>query len=153
MEMLLERDRRFSTMALSLLMLALILIGAACTVDELPPAAEPTNVPTTDNKTAPVILDIKFFAAQPKTIKLGENAALSWQVAGASSLSIDPDIGSVKESSGSTSISPKATTLYTLRASDGLKDIPAIPGNSQDGRWSDCLAPKRFRKHYARADI
>jgi hypothetical protein len=115
-----ERKRRYISPAISILILILILVGASCKADELQQPAEPQhNLPVTDNKTAAVTLDIISFIAQPKTIKSGEQTVLSWKVTGANSLSIDQGIGNISQSSGSLSISPKTTTLYTLTASDG----------------------------------
>lgn len=70
-----------------------------------------------------MLLNIKSFQAQPKTIKAGETTILAWDVTGASSLSIEPVIGHVSGNSGSISIAPKETTLYTLKVSDGQFEI------------------------------
>jgi len=125
--MLFKLDRRYSLFALLLLVSLLFLGGTSCTVEESPGQVNPpiVNPSVTDNTTAPVLLDIKSFAALPKTIKLGENTVLSWKVSGASSISIDPAIGSVTGNSGNVSISPQGTTLYTLRASDGRYEVSA----------------------------
>ena len=64
-------------------------------------------------------LEIKSFQAEPKRIKLGESTTLSWDIAGANSFIITPDIGIITGNSGSAVISPKGTTLYTLKATDG----------------------------------
>lgn len=106
---------------LSLLSLAL---AASCTVYKTPD-------PASDNATMPAdaapatLLDIKSFQAQPRTIKAGETTTLAWNVSGASSLSIEPVAGIVSGNSGSFSISPGETTLYTLKASDGRLEIMA----------------------------
>jgi len=102
----------------------LILIGTSCTVDELPqPVDNPANLPASYNNITCVILDISSFVAQPKTIILGEQTVLSWKTVAATSLSIDPDIGSISVDSNSITVTPKATTLYTLRASDGCYEV------------------------------
>ncbi|MCX6674717.1 MAG: PKD domain-containing protein [Methanothrix sp.] len=41
---------------------------------------------------------------------------LSWNVSGASRVEIQPDVGEVTADEGSTSVSPKKTTVYTLKA-------------------------------------
>jgi hypothetical protein len=64
-------------------------------------------------------LEIKSFQAQPKRVKLGETTTLSWDMAGATSFTISPDIGIITGNTGSAVISPKGTTLYTLKATDG----------------------------------
>jgi RHS repeat-associated protein len=55
------------------------------------------------------------FSATPESIALGQASMLQWTSTDAESLSITPDIGDVA-ASGSQSISPQATTTYTLTA-------------------------------------
>jgi len=122
--MLFKLERRHISSAILILILTLILVGTSCTMDELPqPIENPANPPIADNSTTCVILDISSFVAQPKTIILGEQTVLSWKAVGATSLSIDPGIGSISVDSQSITVSPKATTLYTLRASDGCYEV------------------------------
>jgi len=108
-----------------MLLAPLLLIGTSCTIDESPPQVNPAkiNPAVTGNTTAPAMLDIKFFTAKPKTIRPGESTILAWNVDGVSSLSIDPAIGSVTGNTGNVTISPRETTLYTLKASDGHNEI------------------------------
>jgi len=124
-DMLFESKRRYSPFTVALLVSLLLLTGTACVIDEMPVPANPpaVNPGVTGNTTAPATLDIKSFTAHSKTIKLGEDTVLAWKVAGASSLSIDPSVGSVTGNSGSVVISPRETTLYTLKASDELHEI------------------------------
>jgi len=122
--MLFELERRHISPAISIFILMLILIGTSCTVDELPqPVDNPANPPVSNTNTTCVILDISSFVAQPKTIVLGEQTVLSWKTVAATSLSIDPGIGSISVDSNSITVTPKATTLYTLRASDGCYEV------------------------------
>jgi len=125
--MLFDLERRNSLLTISLLVSLLLAVGASCTVNELPVQVSPPKInhAVSDNITPPAVIDIKSFAAQPKTIKLDENTVLAWKVDGASSLSIDPAIGSVTGNTGNVSVSPRETTLYTLRASDGRNEISA----------------------------
>ena len=118
--MLFDVDRRYSLLIFSLMVILMLLIVASCTVNELPAQENPANVTpaVTSNITNPSMFGINSFTAQPETIKPGETTILSWKVTGASSLSIDPDIGSVTGTSGSVSIAPQGTTLYTLTACD-----------------------------------
>ena len=62
---------------------------------------------------APVIAT---FAANPNAITLGGATTLNWSVAGATSLSISPDVGPV--TGNSLTVSPAATTTYTLTATN-----------------------------------
>jgi len=122
--MLFELERRHISPAISILILMLILIGTSCTVDELPqPVDNSANSPVADNSITCVILDISSFVAQPKTIIEGEQTVLSWKTVAATSLSIDPGIGNISVDTQSITVSPKATTLYTLRASDGCYEV------------------------------
>jgi hypothetical protein len=62
---------------------------------------------------APVITS---FTASPGTIVSGGSSTLSWDVEGATSVSIDNDVGSVNPSSGTEVVSPDETTEYILTA-------------------------------------
>lgn len=59
---------------------------------------------------------ISSFAADPATIQPGGSATLSWTVTGADALSVAPEVGAVTGSA--TTVSPAATTTYTLSASN-----------------------------------
>ena len=58
---------------------------------------------------------ISSFAASPPSINQGQQATLSWNVSGATTLTIQPDIGSVGPT-GSLTLAPNATVTYTLTA-------------------------------------
>src|SRR5699024_1745488 len=60
---------------------------------------------------------IAGFSAEPEGIELGESSTLTWNVEGATSVSIHPGIGDVN-SDDSTEVSPSETTTYTLRAAN-----------------------------------
>ncbi len=125
--MLLKLDWRYYLTTVSLLALLCLAFAVSCAVDKtsLPanPASENATIPV--NATTATALDIKSFQAQPRTLKAGETSTLTWNVSGASSLSIEPVTGIVSGNSGSFSISPGETTLYTLKASDGRLEIMA----------------------------
>ena len=59
---------------------------------------------------------INSFTSSPLTIATGNQATLSWTIAGATSASIFPGIGTVNATSGSQQVSPATTTTYTLTA-------------------------------------
>jgi hypothetical protein len=65
------------------------------------------------------VLDIKSFQAQPKHVTPGENTTLSWDVAGATAISIEPSVGNVSGNTGNIVVSPTETTLYSLQVTDG----------------------------------
>ena len=119
--MLLKLGWRYYLTAISLSLLLSLAFLISCSATETPLPANHVN----DNTTIPIdttpatLLYIKSFQAQPKTVKAGETTIIAWNVTGASSLSIEPDIGPVSGDTGNISITPKETTLYTLKASDG----------------------------------
>lgn len=68
---------------------------------------------------------INSFDAGPESIKPGEFSVLSWEVSGATNVTIEPGPGAVN-SSGSLSISPSETTTYKLIASGDGKEKVAM---------------------------
>jgi hypothetical protein len=60
---------------------------------------------------------INSFTATPATIDAGASSTLSWTTTGASTVSISPNVGATP-TSGSVSVTPAATTTYTLTATD-----------------------------------
>lgn len=85
----------------------------------------PGQAPLSGNATPAALLDIKSFKAEPKHVRLGENTTLVWNVVGATVLSIEPFVGHVSGNTGGVFIAPKETTLYVLKASDGLIETTA----------------------------
>jgi phospholipase C len=63
--------------------------------------------------------------ANPTTVGPGQTAALSWTSSNAATLSIDQGIGAVNGPSGSLSVSPAATTIYTITATNGTATATA----------------------------
>jgi hypothetical protein len=61
---------------------------------------------------------IASFAATPSTIRPGQPATLSWVTQGSSSVLIDNGVGS-QPASGTATVTPSATTTYTLTAMSG----------------------------------
>lgn len=68
---------------------------------------------------APVVTS---FEAGALSIIEGESTTLQWEVTGATSVSIDPDIGTVPPS-GTREVSPGSTTIYTLSAGNLMGSI------------------------------
>ena len=58
---------------------------------------------------------INNFSATPDMVTSGQPLTLSWNVSGASRVSISPDIGSV-DAGGSRAVTPKTGTTYTITA-------------------------------------
>ncbi len=70
------------------------------------------------------LLGVTLTATPPK-IGPGQSAMLSWTSSNATSLSIDQGIGAVNGPSGSISVSPGATTIYTITATNGTATATA----------------------------
>jgi phospholipase C len=64
-------------------------------------------------------------AANPTKIGPGQTASLNWTSANATALSIDQGVGVVNGPSGSLSVSPAATTIYTITATNGTATATA----------------------------
>jgi hypothetical protein len=86
-----------------LLLVPLLIIGGAC---------GPITLSTPGQQ--PSIIS---FNAGPSSISAGESSDLSWNVSGATTISIDQGIGSVALT-GTRSVAPVTTTIYTLTASN-----------------------------------
>src|ERR1700691_1141365 len=61
---------------------------------------------------------INSFAASPATVTSDSSSLLSWATTGATSLAITPGTFTSTSASGSTNVSPSATTTYTLTATN-----------------------------------
>lgn len=77
------------------------------------PSSTPSTTPTNPGA-RPVITS---FSASPAVVNIGVASTLSWSVSGADSVSIDHGVGSVALS-GSSTVLPAATTVYTLTATN-----------------------------------
>ena len=81
-------------------------------------------------KSPPVITS---FSASPASIELGGSSTLSWAVTGARSVSLDNGIGNVAVK-GTRAVTPSATTIYTLTATNAAGNQTAstqvlVPGS------------------------
>jgi hypothetical protein len=91
----------------------MLLIGSATGCITVVREGAPTSAPQ-EPAVPPVI---NSFAASPANISQGQQTTLSWNVSGAKTITIQPDIGSVGPS-GSLQLSPPATITYTLTAAN-----------------------------------
>lgn len=105
------------TFALSLVLVASLVVMTGCKKKHAPPAATPPPA------TAPV--PTAQLTATPSTITAGDQVVLSWKTMDANSVSID-GIGTVP-SSGVKTVTPTATTTYhlTARGDGGSTDATA----------------------------
>jgi len=84
-----------------------------------PSEGQTTASTSTEFKKPP---SIKSFSAEPKKIIQGQKAELSWDVSGATSVSIDQGIGTVP-SSGTQEVTPDITTTYHLTATNSAGPV------------------------------
>ena len=103
-----------------------------------------TGADTTNTKTATVTVippppPAITFTASPPAILAGGSSTLSWNVTGATTVSINNGIGTVA-ASGTQSVSPAATTTYTLSATG--------PGGSNTGTATVTVVPPGSYRYY-----
>ena len=96
--------------------LFLVLVGCASGQISGYRAQEPGGI-----SAAPVI---DRFTAAPASVASGQSSILTWSVAGADSLSVDPGIGLVNGTS--VQVSPTASTTYTLSAVNSAGTATAV---------------------------
>jgi hypothetical protein len=85
--------------------------------------AKSLNVDLPSGGLAPVVTS---FTATPSSVSSGQPSTLSWVVSDATSVSIDNGVGAQSNlSSGSVTVSPVTTTLYTLTASNSAGSTQA----------------------------
>ena len=86
----------------------------------------------------PTIIELD---ASPTSIRSGESSTLSWRVAGATSFTVEPGVGSV--SGSSVTVSPTQTTIYILTAiSEEGRDMAEVKVSVRGGgSGSDTDAP------------
>lgn len=71
------------------------------------------------------IPQVVVFVATPQNIDAGSSTKLCWQVTGATSIKIDPGVGSNLNANDCATVSPTATTTYTLTATNASGQIQA----------------------------
>ena len=89
--------------------------------ESVPPCASPNNIEETSGLPTSYPPVINSFTASPETISPGQSVTLSWDVSGATTLTIHPAIDSAGSSGveyGIEQVSPTTTTTYTLTATN-----------------------------------
>ena len=71
------------------------------------------------------IPQILTFVANPPIIDAGQSSQLCWQVSGATSIQIDPGVGSNLNANDCATVKPTVTTTYTLTATNAQGTIKA----------------------------
>jgi hypothetical protein len=83
------------------------------------------TAPITITVASGTIPQVVVFVATPSTIDAGSSTKLCWQVTGATSISITPGVGSNLNANDCATVSPSATTTYTLTATNATGQIQA----------------------------
>jgi hypothetical protein len=83
------------------------------------------SAPITITVSTGTIPQVVVFVATPQNISAGESTKLCWQVTGATSIAIQPGIGTNLNANDCATVSPSATTTYTLTASNATGQIQA----------------------------
>jgi peptidoglycan-associated lipoprotein len=107
-----ERGQRFVVLAVGLLSVP---FWTACHKRRPIAAAPPPPEPVASAAIKPNPPTISEFTTDPNRIERGQSALLRWQVADATQIQIDQGLGAVS-TSGTRSVSPDASTTYTLKA-------------------------------------
>jgi len=102
------------------LILAVGGIGIATKGDFFTSSSDDKPASSTPEETAKPV--ISSFTATPASIKAGGSTTLQWDVSGATSVSIDHEIGTVSES-GTQPVAPESTTTYMLTAKNSAGSV------------------------------
>ncbi|HTP31778.1 MAG TPA: OmpA family protein [Candidatus Acidoferrales bacterium] len=81
------------------------------------------TAPVTITVASGSVPQIVVFVATPQNIDAGQSTKLCWQVTGATSIQIQPGVGSNLNANDCATISPTTTTTYTLTATNGTGQI------------------------------
>jgi hypothetical protein len=73
--------------------------------------------------TGSAIPQIVAFTATPQTVSSGQSTKICWQVTGATSISIAPSIGGNLNANDCATVTPSATTTYTLTATNAVGQV------------------------------
>ena len=103
----------------------MVMFAAGCKKKPVAAAAPPPPPPVVQPKppepNPPVVAQ---FTAEPDSIERGQASTLRWSVTDATSVSIEPGLGTV-QSNGNRQVFPSNTTTYTLTASGGGRTVKA----------------------------
>ena len=83
------------------------------------------TAPITVTVATGTIPQVVVFVATPQNIDAGSSTKLCWQVTGATNISIQPGVGSNLNANDCATVSPNATTTYTLTATNATGQIQA----------------------------
>ncbi|MBZ5581967.1 MAG: hypothetical protein LAQ30_07125, partial [Acidobacteriia bacterium] len=83
------------------------------------------TAPITVTVTVGTVPQIVVFTAAPQNIDAGTSTKLCWQVTGATSIGIDPGVGTNLNANDCATVAPTQTTTYTLTATNSAGQIQA----------------------------
>jgi len=83
------------------------------------------TAPITVTVASGAIPQVVVFVATPQNIDAGSSTKLCWQVTGATSIQIQPGVGTNLNANDCATVSPTATTTYTLTATNATGTIQA----------------------------
>ncbi|MCU1235581.1 MAG: OmpA/MotB domain protein [Candidatus Solibacter sp.] len=83
------------------------------------------TAPVTVTVASGTIPQVVVFVATPQNIDAGSSTKLCWQVTGATNISIQPGVGTNLNANDCATVSPTATTTYTLTATNATGQIQA----------------------------
>jgi hypothetical protein len=83
------------------------------------------NAPITVTVAPASIPQVVMFTVSPQTINAGQSAQLCWQVNGATTINISPGVGSNLQANACVTVSPQATTTYTMTATNATGSTQA----------------------------
>jgi hypothetical protein len=89
------------------------------------PDGKSVTAPVTVVVAAINVPQILTFVANPPVIDIGQSSQLCWQVSGATSISIDPGVGSNLNANDCATVKPTSTTTYTLTATNAQGTLKA----------------------------
>jgi hypothetical protein len=81
------------------------------------------TAPVTVTVSSGTVPQIVVFVATPQNIDAGQSTKLCWQVTGATSIQIQPGVGSNLNANDCATVSPTTTTTYTLTATNSTGQI------------------------------
>ena len=87
--------------------------------------AKTVTAPVTVTVASGTVPQVVMFVANPSTIDVGGSSKLCWQVTGATSISIQPGIGTNLNANDCSTVSPTVPTTYTLTATNATGQVQA----------------------------
>jgi len=119
-----------------------VVVSPATTTTYIMTGSNTAELQTTATATVTVVAPptVLSFTAMPSTISSGQTSTLSWNVVGATSVSIDNGIGTVA-ASGTIAVSPAATTMYNLTATNTVGSLAPVSTAQATVTFSNSFIP------------